>query len=451
MYTKEMLEKWDLEYVWHPFTQMQQYQETETLMIAKGEGSYLYDVEGNKYLDAVSSIWLNAHGHARPEINQAIKKQLDLVAHSTLLGQANVPSTVLAKKLVDITPAGLNKVFYSDDGSTATEAALKLAFQYWQQKSSEYQNKTKFISLKEGYHGDTIGSLSVGGVDSFQAIFRPLLFQGYQAEVPYCYRCPWGLTREGCDLACTQQVEKIMQANHQEIAALIMEPEVIAAGGMIAVPRGYLAKIRQLCTEYHILLILDEVAVGFGRTGKMFACQHENVTPDLLCLSKAITGGYLPLAATLATSDIYQVFLGSENKKFIHGHSYTGNQLGCAAALANLEIFERENLLKKMQSKIDYLSQLLQEFWQLDHVGDIRQRGFMVGIELVADRETKKPFSPEYRVGQRVIMAARKRGLLLRPIVDVIEIVPMLSISETELEFACENTLASIATVLRDI
>ncbi|MBM7854732.1 adenosylmethionine-8-amino-7-oxononanoate aminotransferase [Desulfohalotomaculum tongense] len=450
MYSKKTLEHWDKEYVWHPFTQMQQYREEEILMIARGEGSYLYDLEGNKYLDAVSSIWVTVHGHARPEINNAIKKQLDLVAHSTLLGQANLPSTLLAQKLVDITPEGLNKVFYSDNGATSTEVALKLAFQYWQQKGAEYKRKTKFISLKKGYHGDTIGSVSVGGVDLFHAIFRPLLFQGYKADAPYCYRCPLGLEKENCGLACTGQVEKIMKNNHDEIAAMIMEPEMIAAGGMLAVPRGYLAKIRQLCSDYNILLILDEVAVGFGRTGKMFACEHENVSPDIICLSKGITGGYLPLAATLTTDEIYNAFLGlpEEHKKFTHGHSYTGNQLGCAAALANLDIFEREKTIDKLQPKISFLNEQLKRFWELDNVGDIRQKGFMVGIELVKDCRTKEPYPCSSQIGHRVIIEARKRGLLLRPIVDVIEIVPPLTVSEEQLEFICENTLAAIKAVI---
>lgn len=449
-YDSSTLKAWDKEYVWHPFTQMEQYNEEDPLIISKGEGSYLFDMEGNKYLDGVSSIWVTVHGHAHPKINAAIKNQLDLVSHSTLLGQANVPSTVLAKKLVDITPKALGKVFYSDDGSTATEAALKMAFQYWQQKSPEYKKKIRYISLKEGYHGDTIGSVSVGGVDLFHAIFRPLLFEGFKVSVPYCYRCPLGLSENSCNFACANQVEEILKAHHEEVAAMIMEPEMICAGGMLSVPRGYLMKIREYCDKYNVLLILDEVAVGFGRTGKMFACEHEQVSPDILCLSKGITGGYMPLGATITTDEVYSAFLGGpdEQKKFTHGHSYTGNQLGCAAAVANLEVFEEEQTLENLQSKIELLAQELARFWEIEQIGDIRQRGFMVGIELVKDRETKEPFPSEDLIGHRIINEARSRGLLLRPIVDTIEIVPHLSTTEEELKVICQKTYESIRAVL---
>lgn len=454
-FNQETLAIWDKDHLWHPFTQMKQYNQEEPLIISRGEGSYLYDMMGNKYLDGVSSIWVTVHGHAHPHLNQAVKKQLELVAHSTLLGQANIPAVVLAKKLADITPAGLTKIFFSDDGSTSTEAALKIAFQYWQQKepATRANPKTKFLSLKEGYHGDTIGSVSVGGVDLFHSMFRPLLFQGFQAPVPYCYRCPLELAEKNCNLACAHQVEKILVQHHQEIAALIMEPEMICAGGMLAVPRGYLARIRQLCTKYNVLLILDEVAVGFGRTGRMFACEHEQIVPDILCLSKGITGGYLPLGATITTDEIYTAFLGEpeESKKFTHGHSYTGNQLSCTAALANLEIFEQEQTISRVQPKIALLTELLEMFWEIEQVGDIRQRGLMVGIELVKDKKSKEPFPFTSQIGHRVIEEARKQGLLLRPIVDTIEIVPHLSMSEIELELICEKTLAAIKAVLRQL
>ena len=444
---KNLLLEWDKKYVWHPFTQMQEYENEDTLMVEYGEGSYLYDLDGNKYLDGVSSIWLTVHGHRREEINAAIKEQLDKVNHSTLLGLANIPSTVLAKMLVDITPAGLNKVFFSDDGSTSVEAALKMAYQYWQQKSVVYKKKTKFLSLVEGYHGDTIGSISVGGVELFHQIFKPLMFEGYKACVPYCYRCPLGKQQNNCALACADEVEKILAKHHAEIVALIMEPEVIAAGGMITVPRGYLKKMRELCTKYEVLLILDEVAVGFGRTGKMFACEHEAVIPDILCLSKGITGGYLPLGATIATTEIYNRFLGPEIKKFTHGHSYTGNQLSSAAAVANLKIFDKEKTLAKMQEKIIHLQKGLERFHELKHIGDIRQRGFMVGIELVKDKKTKEPYPSEYHLGNKVISAARKKGLILRPIVDVIEIVPHLTATTEELDIILNITFAAIKVV----
>ncbi|HHW43636.1 MAG TPA: adenosylmethionine--8-amino-7-oxononanoate transaminase [Desulfotomaculum sp.] len=445
-----LLEQWDRQYVWHPFTQMQQYVQEKPLIIARGEGSYLIDVEGNRYLDGVSSLWVTVHGHCHPALNRAIKEQLDLIAHSTLLGLANVPSILLAKKLVEITPSGLNKVFYSDAGATAVEIALKMAFQYWQQKEGgRHHSKTKFISLAEAYHGDTIGSVSVGGMSLFHGIFRPLLFQCLHAPAPYCYRCPLELERDGCGMACVDRLEELMGKHHGEVAALIIEPLVQGAAGMITAPAGYLRRVRELCTRYNILLIADEVAVGFGRTGRLFACEHEGVSPDLMCLAKGITGGYLPLAATLTTDEIYSAFLGKpeECRTFYHGHTYTGNPVACAAALASMELFEQEGLPGTLQPKIELLRRGLESFWQLPHVGDIRQRGMMVGIELVADRETKKSYPVQEQVGHRVILEARRRGLIIRPLGDVIVLMPILTMSEGELNNVLEITFESIAAV----
>ncbi|MQL51187.1 adenosylmethionine--8-amino-7-oxononanoate transaminase [Desulfofundulus thermobenzoicus] len=445
-----LLEQWDRQYVWHPFTQMQQYVQEKPLIIARGEGSYLIDVEGNRYLDGVSSLWVTVHGHCHPALNRAIKEQLDLIAHSTLLGLANVPSILLAKKLVEITPSGLNKVFYSDAGATAVEIALKMAFQYWQQKEGgRHHSKTKFISLAEAYHGDTIGSVSVGGMSLFHGIFRPLLFQCLHAPAPYCYRCPLELEKDGCGMACVDRLEELMGKHHGEVAALIIEPLVQGAAGMITAPAGYLRRVRELCTRYNILLIADEVAVGFGRTGRLFACEHEGVSPDLMCLAKGITGGYLPLAATLTTDEIYSAFLGKpeECRTFYHGHTYTGNPVACAAALASMELFEQEGLPGTLQPKIELLRRGLESFWQLPHVGDIRQRGMMVGIELVADRETKKSYPVQEQVGHRVILEARRRGLIIRPLGDVIVLMPILTMSEGELNNVLEITFESIAAV----
>lgn len=311
-YDSSLLEQWNKQYVWHPFTQMQQYLREKPLIIERGEGSYLIDVEGNRYLDGVSSLWVTVHGHCHPELTRAIKEQLDRIAHSTLLGIANVPSILLAKKLVEITPPGLNKVFYSDNGATA-------------------------------YHGDTIGSVSIGGISLFHGIFKPLLFECLHAPAPYCYRCPLGLEKESCEMACLIQLEGLMEKHCEEVAALIIEPLVQGAAGMITAPDGFLRRVRKLCSKYNVLLIADEVAVGFGRTGRLFACEHEDVTPDLMCLAKGITGGYLPLAATLVTDEIYEAFLGEpeECKTFYHGHTYTGNPLACAAAMTSIELFEK--------------------------------------------------------------------------------------------------------------
>ncbi len=429
---KSTLEAWDKEYLWHPFTQMQEYIGEDNPIILKGEGVYLYDVDGTRYLDGVSSLWVTVHGHRHPSLDQAIRDQLGRVAHSTLLGLSNVPSIILAKKLTELAPAGLNKVFYSDNGSTAVEVAIKMAYQYWQLRGK--RQKAKFVKLEEAYHGDTIGSVSVGGIGLFHQIFAKLLFPTYTAPAPYCYRCSH---REPCDMQCLSAMEEILRTNAEEIAAVVMEPLVQGAAGMIVHPPGFLSRVRELTRKYGILLILDEVATGFGRTGKMFACENEQVFPDFLCLAKGITGGYLPLAATLTTEEIYEQFLGpyGELKAFFHGHTYTGNPLACAVALANLETFDEEETLRRLRAKISYLEKSLQEeFAPHPHIGDVRQRGFMAGVELVRDKDRCEPYAVEQRVGHQVIKEARRLGAILRPLGNVIVLMPPLAITLAQLE-----------------
>lgn len=441
--------KKDKKYIWHPFTQMKDYEKSSPLVIEKGRGSYLYDIQGNRYIDGVSSLWVTVHGHRKKKIDEAIISQVKKISHSTLLGISNVPAAELAEKLVKITPKGLSKVFYSDNGSTSVEIALKIAYQYWQQKSVKTKTKKKFVSLVNAYHGDTLGSVSVGGIDLFRRVYSPLLFKTFKADSPYCYRCPVKKDWPGCSLACLDSLEKILKKHSREIAAMIIEPMVQGAAGMITFPKGYLKKVRQLCTRHNVLLIADEVAVGFGRTGKMFACEHEKVNPDLLAIAKGITGGTLPLAATLASDEIYNAFLGEPEdlKTFFHGHTYTGNPVACAAAIANLEVFEEEKVLLSLKKKIRLLTKQLKSFETLSHVGDIRQSGFMVGIELVADPKTKKSFEVKERIGHRVILEARKRGVVIRPLGDVIVLMPPLSISEKELNTLCDVTFESIKKV----
>ena len=444
------LEIWDKQYVWHPFTQMRGYLGEKPLIVDRGEGSYLYDVEGNRYLDGTSSLWVNVHGHVKEEINSVIREQLDRVAHSTLLGLANVPSVLLAKKLVEITPSGLNKVFYSDSGATSVEIALKIAYQYWQQqRREEYRSRRKFISLNEAYHGDTIGSVSVGGMDLFHSKFKPLLFETIHAPAPYCYRCPMGKNKDNCSMECLKEVESILDRHHREVAAFLIEPLVQGAAGMVVAPEGYLTAVSKLCKQYNVLLIADEVAVGFGRTGKMFACDHEGVRPDLMCLAKGITGGYLPLAATMATDLIYDAFLGEieDFKTFYHGHTYTGNPLACSAALANLDLMEKINFIDGLQEKTVFLADGLKRFRNLEHVGDIRQKGMMVGIELVEDRPGKRLYPPGTNIGHRVILEARKNGLIIRPLGHVIVLMPILSMSLPQLEELLNITFNAIKTV----
>ncbi|HTP05809.1 MAG TPA: adenosylmethionine--8-amino-7-oxononanoate transaminase, partial [Nitrospirota bacterium] len=443
------LEKLDKKYIWHPFTQMLEWEKDHQVIIESGTGSILSDVRGKKYIDGVSSLWVTVHGHRKKEINEAVSAQLRKIAHSTLLGLSNVPAILLAEKLVKIAPRGLSKVFYSDSGSTAVEIALKIAYQYWQQKGAKHKAKTGFISLKEAYHGDTIGSVSVGGIDLFHSTYKPLLFHTWKIESPYCYRCSFGKTYPRCGIVCADHAEEVIRAHSHETAALVIEPLVQGAAGMLLQPSGYLRKIRELCTKYNILMIADEVATGFGRTGTMFACGHEKVLPDIIAMAKGITGGYLPLAATLTTEDIYQGFLGEyrELKTFFHGHTYTGNPLACAAAIANIDLFKKERTLQNLQPKITLLKKELKRFAELEHVGDIRQKGFMVGIELVKNKETKDPYPLEEKIGIRVILEARKHGLIIRPLGSVIVLMPPFSISMRELKRLIEIVYGAIKTV----
>ena len=445
--TRQLIE-WDHQHLWHPFTQMQEWEQEEPLIIEKGKGAYLIDTEGKKYLDGTSSIWVNLHGHRHPSLDRAIKNQLDKIAHSTFLGLSNPPAIQLARELIRIMPKGLKRVFYSDNGSTAVEVALKMAVQYWQQRHPEAGPKNTFLHLKLAYHGDTIGAVSVGNIELFHARFKSLLFPTLEADPPYCYRCPLNQTYPSCQMACLDPIEQILKKRHRELAGFIIEPLVQAAAGMITAPPGYLTRIRELCTKYNVLLIADEVATGFGRTGKMFACQHEGVTPDLMAISKGLTGGYMPLAATVTTEEIYKGFLGKyeDFKTFFHGHSYTGNPLGCAVALANLDLFKKEKTLAKLQPKIKTMARLLQPLRQLPHVGDIRQRGFMAAIELVEDKKTKKPYPLAARMGHRVTMEARRQGLLLRPIGNVLILIPPLSTSLPELKRIVAILQTSIET-----
>ncbi len=431
----EELSNMDKRYLWHPFTQMKEWCEADPIIIVEGRDCFIRDIKGRWYLDGVSSLWVNIHGHNRKEINEAIKRQLDLISHSTIFGLANLPSILLAERLVRIAPKGLTKVFYSDDGSTSVEVALKMAFQYWLHRG--HKGKTTFLSLRNGYHGDTIGAMSVGGIEIFWSTFTPLLFKTYKAPSPYCYRCELGLTYPDCSLSCLGEMEEILRRHSEEIAAVVIEPLIQAAGGMITSPPGYLKGVRELCTRYNVLMIADEVATGFGRTGRMFACEHEAVSPDILCLSKGITGGYMPLAATLCTEEIFNAFLGrfEDLKTFFHGHSYTGNQLACSAALASLDIFERERVLENLQPKIGFLKERLSRLKELPHVGDVRQCGFMAGIEIVRDKKTKEAFGYIDRIGWRIAHRARERGVFIRPLGNVIVIMPPLCISMENLEF----------------
>lgn len=431
----DTLRAWDKAHLWHPFTAQADWAAAEPLLIERAEGVYLYDTEGRRLLDGVSSLWCNIHGHRHPALDAAIRDQLDRVAHSTLLGASHRPAIELARRLVELAPDGLTRVFFSDDGATAVEVALKMAFQYWRQKEPPEPARTRFLALGGAYHGDTLGDVSVGGVERFHAMFAPLLFPSLRAPVPYCYRCPIGLKRPDCALACLAEVDRLLAAHPGEVAAIVVEPLVQGAAGMIVHPAGYLRGLRELANAHDTLLIADEVAVGFGRTGRLFACEVEGVTPDFLCLAKGLTGGYLPLAATLTTEKVHAAFLASaaEGKTFMHGHTYGGNPLGSAVALASLRVFDEENTLTGLPPKIAYLGRRLGMFAELPHVGDVRQCGLIAGIELVADRESKTPYAMSEQVGARVCRRARDQGVLARPLGDVLVVMPPLAITIEQL------------------
>jgi adenosylmethionine-8-amino-7-oxononanoate aminotransferase len=444
----EELKRLDHTHLWHPFSQMQEWMAEEPLIIERGEGSYLVDVHGRKYIDGVSSLWCNLHGHHRPELDEAIRDQIDRIAHTTFLGLSHVPGIKLAQKLVEIAPTGLRRVFYSDDGATAVEVALKMALQYCQLRGEK--NRTQFASLAEAYHGDTVGAMSVGYSESFHRFHRPLLFPTLRLNPPHIFRCFQKMNEQDALKAAIEEAEEQLFREKGSLAAFVMEPLMQGAAGMWAQPPGYVKSLSEICRRNRILFIVDEVATGFGRTGCMFACEHEDVSPDLLCLGKGITGGYLPLAATLATEEIFSAFLGEyrELKSFFHGHTYTGNPLGCSVALASLEIFRNEKVLEKMQPKILTLKRRLeQDILPLVHVGDVRQWGFMVGIELVEEKVPVRRYPLEKRMAHRVILEARRRGVVVRPLGDVIVVVPPLTITADELNTLLDVILESIRIV----
>jgi len=447
----EILRAIDKKHIWHPFTQMADWEKDKPLIIERGEGNYLFDTDGNRYFDGVSSLWVNLFGHRRQEIDAAIRRQLDIIAHSTFLGLSHRTAIELAQKLLAIAPAGLSRVFYSDNGSTAMEIAIKMAFQYWRQKGGG-EGKTEFLTHTEAYHGDTIGSVSAGGIDLFHRIFGPLLFTTQKMPTPHCYRCPYGLDHEFCSLYCADRMEGKIRELRATLAAVIVEPLVQGAAGMLMMPPGYLARLRRVTEECDVLLIGDEVATGFGRTGTMFASQQEGISPDIMTVAKGLTGGYLPLAATLTTEKIYNAFLGryEEFKAFFHGHSYTANPLGCAAGLATLAIFENEDVLGHVAKLSGMMARELAKLNSCRWVGDIRQRGLMAGIELVSDRKAKTAFPSEKRIGQRVITEARKLGIIIRPLGDVVVLMPPLSSTEDEIVKLVASVKVAIQTVLSE-
>jgi adenosylmethionine---8-amino-7-oxononanoate aminotransferase len=417
----------DQRHVWHPFTQMRDWCGETPLVIESAEGTDLQDVDGRRYIDGVSSLWCNVHGHRHPLIDQAVRDQLERVAHSTMLGLTHPGAAELAARLVDIAPPGLTRVFYSDSGAAAVEVALKMAFQYWRQRGGQHARRSSFVCLRDAYHGDTLGAASVGGIDLFHSAYEPLLFRSHQVTP-----------------GDAGELERILERHDEEIAAVIVEPLVQGAAGMRVQPPGYLRAVREACDRHGALLICDEVATGFGRTGTMFACEQERVAPDFLCLGKGLTGGYMPLAATLTTERVHEGFLGEhdEFRSFFHGHTFTGNPLACAAAIASLDVFEQEHTLVRLQPKVRMLSDLLAGVAAMPEVAQVRGRGLMVGIDL-------GEHDPALRLGHRVTLEARERGAIIRPLGDVVVLMPPLAISKADLRRLVEITVASIRAAHR--
>jgi adenosylmethionine---8-amino-7-oxononanoate aminotransferase len=448
----DTIRRWDVEHLWHPFTQMSEYAASDPLVVVAAEGHHLIDADGRRYFDGTSALWCNLLGHRVPAIDAAVQAQLGKVAHSTLLGATHPGAVELARRLTEIAPPGLSHVFYSDDGATAVEAALKIAFQYrLLARGPEAASEAVYLSLDNAYHGDTLGAAAVGGVALFHEIFRPILLPTRKVASPYCYRCPLGKTRPACRIACADEVEQALVREGGRVSALILEPGVQAAAGMLVLPPTYLTRVAESCRRHGALLILDEVATGFGRTGALFACEREGVRPDLLCLAKGLTGGYLPLAATLATDEVFRAFLGryEEYRHFFHGHTYTGNPLGCAAALATLDLLADGTIVGAVARKSETLARLIAPLADEPHVGDIRRSGLMCGIELVANRATRAPFASSERIGHRVCLAARRHGVYLRPLGDVIVLVLPLTVTDDDLQQVTRALRLALDEVLR--
>ena len=447
---KEQLIDDDLKYIWHPFTQMKQYENGEKpIIIKRGKGIYVEDIEGNKYIDAVSSWWENTLGHANKRIAKAAYKQAKEIEHVIFAGFSHEPAIKLAKTIVQMLDCSLKHVFFSDNGSTAVEVMLKMAYQYHVLRGKP--EKKKFIALKNSYHGDTLGAVSVGGIDMYHKVYKPLLFEIVQAESPYCYRCPCGCNKENCNIECLNSVEEILKKDAKNIAGIIIEPLVQAAGGMIMYKKEYLVKLRELCNKYDILMLDDEVAMGFYRTGKLCAFKHTDIVPDIICMAKGITAGFMPLAITVCSDEIYDAFYDDDKdgyKTFYHGHSYTGYPLACAVANENLKILKEMNIEKTLEPKIKKFAQELEKFKSHKNVGDVRQWGMICAVELVKNKETKEPYKYEDGIGKKIYEEGLKMGAILRPMWNCIYFLTPYIITEKEIEKLVDIAYKAMRKVL---
>ena len=439
----------DLEYIWHPCSQMKDYEELKPIIIKEGKGVYLYDIYGKEYIDIVSSWWCNLLGHCNDKINQNIKNQLDKLEHTIFANFSHEPAIMLCEKLINIIPKGLKKFNFSDNGSASVECALKMSFQYHYQTGNP--KKTRFMALTEGYHGETIGALSVGTLDLYAKIYKPMLMDTIRVTAPDCYRCSYGKCRDCCSCECFENVEKALEKYADETCAFIVEPLLQGSAGMRIYPALYLKKLRNACTKYNVHLIVDEIATGFGRTGKMFACDHAGITPDIMCISKGLTGGYLPMAITITTQEIYDAFYDDYNKgkAFMHSHTYSGNPIACSAALAVQDILENEHIIEKSQPKAKYLNSKINEaLLQHKNVGEIRHIGLINAIELVKNKNTKEGFDSELRMGYQIYKRALQYGLLLRPLGNVLYFNPPLIINEDEIDKSVDRCVKAINDIL---
>lgn len=441
--------KTDLEYIWHPCSQMKDYEELPPIVIDHGKGMYLYDINGNRYVDVISSWWCNLLGHCNPVINEAVKKQIDSLEHVIFANFTHKQAIRLCERLAKILPEGLCKFNFTDNGSSAIEAAMKVSFQYHEQTGNP--QKTKYMALTEAYHGETIGALSAGDCDLYTKLYKPILMDIVRIEGPDCYRCPYGKNRENCKCECAQKAEVQFEKYGNETAAIIVEPLLQGSAGMKVYPPLYLRKLRELCDKYNVHLIADEIATGYGRTGKMFAFEHAGVSPDIMCLSKGLTGGYMPMALFITTQKIYDAFYDEYNtgKAFMHSHTYSGNPLACSAANAVLDIMEDGSVLKKANENAIYFNNIIKDKFSMHkNVGDIRHIGLINAIELVKNKKTKEPFDSKLRIGYQIYKKALKKGVLLRPLGDVIYFNPPLIIEKADMDFVTDTALECLNEIL---
>ena len=442
--------KKDLEYIWHPCSQMKDYEELPPIVIDKAKGLYLYDIDGNKYADVVSSWWCNLLGHCNNRINNAVKTQIDKLEHVIFANFTHKTAITLCEKLSKVLPKGLCKFNFTDNGSSAIEAAMKVSFQYHYQTGNP--QKKRFMALSDAYHGETIGALSVGGVDLYSEIYKPILMDIVRIDGPDCYRCPYGKCRDNCSCECFEKAEKAFTEFGDETAAILVEPLLQGSAGMKVYPPLYLKKLRELCNKYNVHFIADESATGYGRTGKMFACDHAGISPDIMCLSKGLTGGYMPMAIFATTQKIYDAFYADYNdgKAFMHSHTYSGNPLACSAAIEVLNILEDEKIIEKANENAKYFNKIIKDkFLSLINVGEVRSIGLINAIELVKDKATKEPFESKLRVGYQIYKKALKKGVLLRPLGNVIYFNPPLIISKEDMDFVTDIALECTKEVLQ--